>query len=337
MAQHRRRLASVRASLSPMAQAEQPPGSLAELLAMGRGEAAAAQEEQRMANPSGVGVPFFHHAAANSVYAALQPALHDTAAQKLQLEAQGFVVLKGLASAEYIARCRAAFEPRLSEYLAAKGGGKRGNRGPYRHYIDLPMRAPFTELLASEPLAALLVAVLGDDARCDMLASDTPLGLGSTYQSVHGDLGTHDGGPTRCLGVNWPLCAIDERNGPFEMAVGGRTHRMPETEARRVVEGGGAVLQRLLMDEGDVLVRDPRCVHRASPNVTVTPRPMLVYRLTNEDDRPPRHGAQSLDEYESMPPHQQRLLRSVPRVADLADVVAGGTTPPYNENGFALR
>ena len=31
---------------------------------------------------------------------------------------------------------------------------------------------------------------------------------------------------------------------------------------------------RLLMDEGDVLVRDPRTVHRASPNLTAAPRPM---------------------------------------------------------------
>ena len=44
------------------------------------------------------------------------------------------------------------------------------------------MRAPFTDVLRHEPLCALLVAVLGPDVRCDQLASDTPLGVGSTYR-----------------------------------------------------------------------------------------------------------------------------------------------------------
>jgi hypothetical protein len=58
--------------------------------------------------------------------------------------------------------------------------------------------------------------------------------------------------------INWPLVDVDERNGPFKMAVGGRTHAKPAIEARALIESGEAELQRLMMRVGDVLVRDLR-------------------------------------------------------------------------------
>jgi hypothetical protein len=57
---------------------------------------------------------------------------------------------------------------------------------------------------------------------------------------VHGDTGPHRGEPTSTLAINWPLCAVTARNGPFEMAIGGGTHRRPDTEARHAIESGEA-------------------------------------------------------------------------------------------------
>ena len=62
---------------------------------------------------------------------------------------------------ELIASCRAAFEPRLAKYLQRKGSAP--NRGPNRHYIDLPMRAPFVNMLANQTITKLVHELLGPD------------------------------------------------------------------------------------------------------------------------------------------------------------------------------
>jgi hypothetical protein len=240
-------------------------------LAATMNDEAVSEEEARAGAPAkSGGVPFFHREPTTGVFQPPELALDDTVGLKQHLDEFGFVVLRGLVSKDFISQCRQAFEPRLAEYISRKGPNDPAtrNRGPYRHYIDLPMRAPFVDIFRSEHLYSLLIMVLGRDCWCNQLASDTPLGAGSTYQAVHGDTGPHGGEPCRHVAVNWPLCTIDESNGPFEMAVSSPgTHRRPDTEARRAIESGEATLQRLLMDEGDVLVRDPRTVHRASPNL----------------------------------------------------------------------
>ena len=231
----------------------------------------------------------FHHPGTAVVYSAPAIPLDDVDSLVQAVQRDGFVVLRGAMSRQWVAACREAFAPRLAEWVRRKGENDPAtrNRGAFRHYIDMPMSRPFSDLLASPHLDAVLSGVLGPDVVCDQFASDTPLpgsrlpggtqdplaAVTSTYQDVHGDLGDHDGGPTNVLAVNWPLCHVTELNGPFEMAVGGHTHRIPSDGAREAVTSGRAVLSRLLMSEGDVLIRDPRCVHRASPNLSDAPRP----------------------------------------------------------------
>ena len=154
-----------------------------------------------------------------------------------EIETNGFVVLRGAVSRRWVQECATAFAPRLDEYIRRKGGPNdpaTRNRGPFRHYIDLPLRRPFSDLFADERLHALMAAVLGPAACVTQFASDTPLGRGSTYQIVHNDLGAHDGEwPAERLAINWPLCDVTDLNGPFEMAVGGHTHRRNWREAER--------------------------------------------------------------------------------------------------------
>eukprot|EP01052_Picozoa_sp_SAG31_P009151 SAG31_NODE_476_length_15154_cov_24.796878_5_plen_332_part_00 len=253
----------------------------------------------------------------------------------------GWVVLRGLVPVGWVDECAAAFLPRMQEYVGRKGANdpETRNRGPFRHYIDLPMCQPFSTLMANQVLARLLLDILGDEACCVQFASDTPLGRGSCYQMVHGDLGEHEGQETYYLAVNWPLVDVGPENGPFEMAVGteqagGATHRLHSQLARATVESGRATLQRLFMQKGDVLVRDPRVVHRASPNLTDEPRPMLVMgidRRPNAVFKQGRHGTQTLEQWERMSALQRRMLRVWPRTMSKGE---RAIADPTGSNGY---
>lgn len=85
-------------------------------------------------------------------YSATPASLDDVGALAAAVRQNGFVVLRSLMPAAWVASCRAAFEPRLAEYLRRKGSAAP-NRGPNRHYIDLPMRAPFVNMLANHTIS----------------------------------------------------------------------------------------------------------------------------------------------------------------------------------------
>ena len=99
-----------------------PEPSLDELLAAIMNDEEVADEERRSGAGEVQGVePYFDRRPAAAVFAGVQPALDDTGALKAHLEEWGFVVLKGLCAAEYIGRCRGAFEPRLEAGLITQG------------------------------------------------------------------------------------------------------------------------------------------------------------------------------------------------------------------------
>ena len=131
-----------------------------------------------------------------------------------------------------------------------------------------------------DTVIAIATQVLGEDFAIDQYASDTPL-KGSVYQEIHGDVGPlfrenpdfqH---PPAILAVNFPFIDVTPAHGPFEVARG--THLLPKAEALRRIEDGEIPLEPLLMNAGDVLIRDPRCLHRGTPNHTDTPRPVAVF------------------------------------------------------------
>jgi hypothetical protein len=63
------------------------------------------------------------------------------------------------------------------------------NRGPFRHYIDVPAIQPFVGITGCAIAMAVVRELLGQEAAVGGLASDTPLGRadgqGSVYQGVH--------------------------------------------------------------------------------------------------------------------------------------------------------
>jgi hypothetical protein len=193
-----------------------------------------------------------------------------------RLREDGACVLRGLLPLDLIERLRAAYMPLYRAFAASQPD----NRGPSRHYLDVPFSAPFADPLIYEnpTVLALVDELLGSDAVLLHYGADTP-SLGSEAQGLHSDLpdlfpGRRLGLPTFVLTVNIPLVDITLDNGPFEGAPG--THRFDADEAMRRIQGGESPLVPFLPQRGDVMVRDPRMVHRGTANRTPEPRPVLV-------------------------------------------------------------
>jgi hypothetical protein len=173
---------------------------------------------------------------------------------------------------------REAFAPLLARHVEREG--HRLNRGPARYYVTLPFAAPFAdpEVFEDEDVLRVVHALVGPDAVMCQLATDTPL-EGSAYQDVHRDAPplfpeTAGETPPFQLAVNFPLVDVTAEHGPFEVARA--THMLTKEEGLRRIESGEATLEPVLMEAGDVLIRDVRGLHRGTPNRTREPRPMVV-------------------------------------------------------------
>jgi hypothetical protein len=189
----------------------------------------------------------------------------------------GFCVLRGLLPRPLIDACREAFAPLHAQWAART---PNPNRGPARMYLELPFAAPFSDpLLYEHPeVLALVEATLGLDPLLLHYGTDTP-SLGSQAQGAHSDLEplfpeTWIYTPAHVISVNIPFVDIDHDNGPMEIARG--THLLPQDEAYRRLATGEVTLEPVLVERGDVIVRDPRTIHQGTPNRTAMPRPMAV-------------------------------------------------------------
>ena len=176
------------------------------------------------------------------------------------------------------------------------------NRGPARYYMNVPMAPPFLTPLEHPGIQAVCEAVLGEGAVVENLASDTPLGLGSTFQEFHRDCG-NDPKEEReiwTLVVNVNLTDVSADMGPFEIvpttaqtdiaevaAAFGQHDRstgepLPFPGAEAAAEAAAAAAPfpapvPLLARKGDILIRDPRVVHRGTLSYSTEPRPALAY------------------------------------------------------------
>jgi hypothetical protein len=202
--------------------------------------------------------------------------IKEKAAEVLE---EGFCILPQHLPRELMQECNEAFAPILAEY--ASEITENPNRGPMRHYIPLPMRPPFYDkcIFDDDTIHAILTELLTEDIAMAQFASDTPQN-GSVYQDVHADMAplfpdapalVH---PPFLIAVNFPFVDVPPEKGPFEVAR--RSHLLPKEEALQKIEVGEIPLEPLLMQAGDVLIRNPACLHRGSPNRTDEPRPVAV-------------------------------------------------------------
>ncbi len=190
----------------------------------------------------------------------------------------GHVILPSHLARDLLDGWRDAFAPLLEHHLAAEGDRK--NRGSGRYYVTLPFLAPFAEprFYEDEDLLAIVDRLVGPDPVMCQLATDTPL-RGSDYQDVHRDAPPlfPEAGfetPPFQLAVNFPLVDVTADNGPFEVARG--THRLSKEDGLARIARGEARLEPVLMQLGDVMIRDVRGLHRGTPNRAGTTRPMVV-------------------------------------------------------------
>eukprot|EP01051_Picozoa_sp_SAG22_P009555 SAG22_NODE_803_length_7098_cov_2.856408_7_plen_406_part_01 len=92
-------------------------------------------------------------------HAAAQPA----ALAASELRSQGYTILRNHISTSWLSRCADAFTP----IFAANYNRDATNRGPFRHYVDLPPVSPFTDLLNDELIMAVAGTVLGPNLHLD--------------------------------------------------------------------------------------------------------------------------------------------------------------------------
>ena len=199
-----------------------------------------------------------------------------------QVLEDGYCVLRRHFPVDAVEACRLAFGPIADAYLAENADNP--NRGPNRYYIPLPFRPPLYNpvFFNDDTILAIASGILGDQLVLDQFASDTPF-KGSIHQDVHTDLQLLYPEqpdlilPPHFLAVNWSFVDVTPDRGPFQIAEG--THLLSKAEGLARTEAGEFPLKSLLMNVGDVMIRDPRCLHRGSPNLTSTPRVMAGFGL----------------------------------------------------------
>ena len=195
-----------------------------------------------------------------------------------EVKRDGFCVLKNHFPKEKLEKWREAFAPLLAEHIENRG--QTENRGAHRYYVTLPFENAFADeaIFADTDVLAIVENLVGEDFVMCQLASDTPL-CGSEYQEIHRDAPPlfpelKAESPAFQLAVNFPLVDVTTENGAFEVVR--ETHLLSKAEGLKLIETGGKKIEPIVMNLGDVMIRDVRGLHRGTPNKTVEPRPMVV-------------------------------------------------------------
>ena len=216
-------------------------------------------------------------------------------------DTHGLALLGRLAPAGWVDAARVHVLSRLDALLSAlrssgrdlglyRDGGFREvvQRSPRRYDLALPDASPRLDTLPAEGppgLLPLLSAILGPDFAVRRRGAVVAL-PGAEEQPWHidwehlfGELGTPL--PPHCVNVFVPLVDVTPAHGPTELAPG--SHRpAPGTVARHAdwsdsLEAfgfrGGTVAATI--PAGSCLLFDYRTLHRALPNLSAEPRPVL--------------------------------------------------------------
>ncbi len=86
---------------------------------------------------------------------------------------------------------------------------------------------------------------------------------------------------------------------------------MPREAAKLSVESGASEVHPVLMEIGDVLIRHPWALHRGTPNMTDTPRPLVTVRYVRRwyaDDSREANAIPSTT-WQSLSQEQRAIMR----------------------------
>jgi len=227
------------------------------------------------------------------------------------LNRDGIVVIPGLLDRSKMEVWSRAFAELFERRQGMAGG--LAPREQSRYYLTLPWIPPFADVdvFANQVILEVLNRVFAQEYVMVQLGADVPL-KGSSHQDTHRDyrpLFSDDVvTPLYALAVNFPLVDVTDDNGPFEMARG--THVMPRDAALANVESGRNPIERFYPRLGDVTIRTPLAMHRGTPNITDTPRPMVVMGYVMHWLYTPNVDLTlSRDYYDNLPEHARQLLR----------------------------
>jgi hypothetical protein len=179
---------------------------------------------------------------------------------------------------------RRDIETAFAEAIARPDGAV--GRGPHRYYVEIhpEQLRGFVDLVTHPWVSAVCEAVLGPDYEIVEIGFDTPC-PGAEYQPWHRDFPMHEvtRSQRRLNSLAFNLTGVDtvEEMGPFEIAHGtqfddGDTfeHGMfPPTALYSRYEERAV---RKYPKRGDISARSALTIHRGTPNVSDTARPVLV-------------------------------------------------------------
>jgi ectoine hydroxylase-related dioxygenase (phytanoyl-CoA dioxygenase family) len=236
-----------------------------------------------------------------------------------KIDRVGYTLLEDLIPRDAVAEMAAAFEPLYQSNLFTIRTDP--NRGSMRHYIVLPFEAPFyqSSFNGNSTIFAIARAILGEDVYCTQFASDTPA-KGSIHQDWHTDIARHfteDGQlqPPMLIVANTSFVDVTPETGPFEISDG--SHHIPD--AIEKLKNGELTFKPLCLNVGDVLIRDPRCVHRGSPNTTDVPRVVAVLGFDRAGHERGGHLVENgicPELYNSLSEDERKMYRKVPQQGD---------------------
>jgi hypothetical protein len=219
----------------------------------------------------------------------------------LLLHTRGYVILNRAIPVAVAHAGRDAFHRIYRDCLASKQGEgwyqvarqtqavfwERNCRWRIFPKLSPPFDSPW--LVANPFVRELLQFLLGDGWYCKFVSIDT-CAKGALLQAPHRELGVGQSWEPRCYIVNVPLgrCGLD--NGPLEIWPGGshlwRNALLDQLGMKTDVQDGQNLdcewfsrffpSRKVVLEPGDLLIRDPGMMHRGTVNHTDEPRSMLT-------------------------------------------------------------
>jgi hypothetical protein len=196
----------------------------------------------------------------------------------------GITARRGAFTTEWADAMREDIEAAFAEARSREGGAV--GRGPHRWYVEIhpEQLRGFVDLVTHPWVTAVCEAVLGPEYEIVELGFDIPF-PGAVYQPWHRDFPmpevTRDGRTLNSLAFN--LTGVDtvEEMGPFEIAPGTQFDDGPDFEHGMFPpkERYGRYEERAVRKyprRGDISARSALTIHRGTPNVSDTARPVLV-------------------------------------------------------------
>src|SRR3954454_10659435 len=196
----------------------------------------------------------------------------------------GITACRGAFPAEWVAELRKDVDVAFEEAMSREGGAV--GRGPQRWYVEVHPQAfrGFVELVDHPWVRGVCEAVLGPDYKIVELGFDTPF-PGAKVQPWHRDFRSppETWRDHRLTSLAFNLTTVDtvEEMGPFQIAPDTQwetgedfDHEMfpPKSEYDRYE----AVSVKKYPQRGDISARSALTIHRGTPNVSDTSRPVLV-------------------------------------------------------------